>query len=400
MNRYAHIDAMRAFAVLLVVFSHAGLTFVPGGSGVTIFFVISGFIITFLLLRERDKTGGFDLGGFYMRRLIKIAPPLFLALIIPTLIYMAFGGAVNIGDFLGQIFFFFNWRYLDSQVTVLPGSHVTWSLAIEEQFYLVFALIWLFAVKSKYYLKIVVSLAIFAIVWSNLSRFFLFLDGASSDRIYFGTDTRVEAIAVGTLVAVWFFKYRNTDMVQGRPIRGSRFADSSLTGAGRSIPLLGRNWVIVVAVGIYFFSLVIRDDFFRDTARYSLQAIAAALMVLWGQVARRQPLGTKLMKLLQWRFLQLLGLSSYSIYLSHDVIYRLVEPHLEFLPRPVMVLLMVALGLAVGIAMYKFVEIPALAYKDRHFASANYKAEQEARMIAAANNTSDVQGQEIRQAQD
>lgn len=59
MNRYGHIDAMRAFAVLLVVFSHAGLSFVQGGSGVTIFFVISGFIITYLLLREREKNRRF-----------------------------------------------------------------------------------------------------------------------------------------------------------------------------------------------------------------------------------------------------------------------------------------------------------------------------------------------------
>lgn len=398
MNRYAHIDAMRAFAVLLVVFSHAGLTFVPGGSGVTIFFVISGFIITFLLLREREKTGGFAIGGFYMRRLIKIVPPLVLALIIPTLIYMAFGGNVNIGDFLGQIFFFFNWRYLDSEINVLPGSHVTWSLAIEEQFYLIFALIWLFAVKNQHYLKIVTGIGIAAIIWSNLSRLFLFWNGASSDRIYFGTDTRVEAIAVGTLTAVWFFKNRDTTAVRGSKLAEQGAGQPRVNPWERKVPLLGRNWVVFCAVGIYLFSLVIRDDFFRETIRYSIQAVAAALMILWGQVALRQPLGNKLMKLLQWRFLQLLGLSSYSIYLSHDVLYKIIEPHLGFLPYPVMILLMVAMGLAMGIAMYKFVEIPALIFKDRYFASANTKAEQVARMVKPAYNTSDVQGQEIRES--
>lgn len=67
---------MRAGAVMLVVLSHAGLTAVPGGSGVTIFFVISGFIITHLLLRELEKTNSFDIRGFYLRRALKIFPPL------------------------------------------------------------------------------------------------------------------------------------------------------------------------------------------------------------------------------------------------------------------------------------------------------------------------------------
>ncbi len=380
MNRYAHIDALRAFAVLLVVFAHAGLTFVPGGSGVTIFFVISGFIITFLLLREREKTGGFDIFGFYLRRLIKIVPPLALVVIVPTLIYMALGGSIDVLDFLGQIFFFINWRYLDSQISVLPGTHVTWSLSIEEQFYLVFALIWLFAVKSRHYLKIVVGIAVVAIVYSMLARFFLFLDGASTDRIYFGTDTRVEAIAVGTLVAVWFFTHRSSESVLGKPLAGRRYAHQLQE---RTVPMLGRDWVMILAVAMYLFSLVYRDELFRETLRYTLQAVAAALMVLWGQVASRQGLGNLVMSILQWRFLQVLGLSSYSIYLVHDVLYKLLEPHLHFLPKPLLVLVLVAIGLAAGILLWKVVEVPALAWKDRHFASANTKSE-----MAAANRDS------------
>lgn len=376
MNRYAHIDALRAFAVLLVVFSHAGLSFVPGGSGVTIFFVISGFIITLLLLREREKTGGFDIGGFYMRRLIKIVPPLVLALIVPTVIYMLLGGEVNIVDFLGQIFFFFNWRYLDSTVTVLPGSHVTWSLAIEEQFYLVFALIWLFAVKSEHYLKIVTGISAVTVMYSMLARLFLSLDGVSVDRIYFGTDTRVEAIAVGTLISVWFFKNRDTDHVLGHRLRGSRFADNRNSVEGRAVPLLGRDWVLVAAVLLYLISLVIRDEFFRDTIRYTMQAGAAAVLVLWGQVAARQPLGNFVMNVMRWRFLQVLGLASYSIYLCHDVLYKIIEHSVgEMLPRPLAVAVMVVLGTGLGIAIWKWVELPALAFKDRHFASANTRAE-------------------------
>ena len=147
-SRFQHIDAMRAFAVALVVFSHAGLTFVPGGSGVTVFFCISGFWITYTMLRERERTGGFDWGGFYFRRAVKLAPPLVLIIVIPTLIYSLFH-RIDWLDFLGQVFFFFNWRYTDSEVLVMPGSVVTWSLSIEEQFYLVIALVWLAAVRWR-----------------------------------------------------------------------------------------------------------------------------------------------------------------------------------------------------------------------------------------------------------
>ncbi len=86
-GRFAHIDAMRAFAVLLVVVAHAGAgLIVPGGSGVTIFFAISGLIITLLVLREQYKTGGFAIGGFFFRRAAKILPPLIVVVLVPSLV--------------------------------------------------------------------------------------------------------------------------------------------------------------------------------------------------------------------------------------------------------------------------------------------------------------------------
>ena len=173
-KRFAHIDAMRAAAVLIVVVSHAGVTFVPGGSGVTIFFVVSGFIITYLLLRERDRTGGFDIRNFYLRRALKIFPPFAAIVMIPTLIYSLFR-YINPYDFLGQILFFFNWRYTDGYADVLPGSHLTWSLSIEEQFYLVFAAIWMLTVKSRHYMSILLWLAPALILASALMRMVVYI---------------------------------------------------------------------------------------------------------------------------------------------------------------------------------------------------------------------------------
>lgn len=367
MNRYAHIDAMRAFAVLLVVFSHAGLTFVPGGSGVTIFFAISGFIITYLLLRERDKTGSFDLAGFYIRRLLKIAPPLILAIVIPTLVYWSLGGAVDTLDFLGQVFFFFNLRYLDSQITVLPGTHVMWSLSIEEQFYLVFALMWLVLVRWTAYRRALAVLGVAVVLYSSLSRWVLHDAGASADRIYFGTDTRMEAIAIGMLTALWYHRYAADEMVLGRELVGRRYRSGALIQDGRTIPLLGHNWVLCAALGVYLLTLVIRDDTFRDTVRYSLQAWAASAVMLWGLVASRQPLGATVHRFLAWRPLQLIGLSSYSIYLVHDVLFKVLEPHLHGLPTLAQVVLLAPLGVAAGVTMYLVVEVPVMRLKDRYF---------------------------------
>ena len=378
MNRYAHIDAMRAFAVLLVVFSHAGLSFVPGGSGVTIFFAISGFIITYLILRERDKTGGFDVAGFDIRRLLKIAPPLLLAIVLPTAIYWLRGGAVNLLDFLGQVFFFFNLRYLDSEITVLPGTHVMWSLSIEEQFYLIFALIWLFMVRWERYRKSLVVLGALVITYSSLARWVLHESGASTDRIYFGTDTRVEAIAIGMLTALWYHRYANDEMVRGRDVSQHRYRSGSLVQGGRTIPLLGRNWVFFAALGLYLITLIIRDDLFRDTLRYSLQAWAASVLMLWGLVGSRQPLGDAIHRLLAWKPLQIIGLSSYSIYLVHDVLNKMIEPYLHGWSTLAQVALLVPLGLGAGVLMYLLIEIPVQKFKDRHFASSWKKQEQAA----------------------
>lgn len=368
MNRYAHIDAMRAFAVLLVVFSHAGLTFVPGGSGVTMFFAISGFIITYLILRERDKTAGFDVTGFYVRRLLKIAPTLILVVVIPTVIYrFFFNGAVDTWDFLGQIFFFFNFRYLDSHITVLPGTHVMWSLSIEEQFYLVFALIWILLVKSKNYRKYLTALGVGIILYSSVARMVLHSAGASADRIYFGTDTRVESIAIGMLTALWYHKYIDSEMVRGKKADSTVHYLARNFFAGRTVPLLGHNWVLFTAVGVYILSLVIRNELFRDTIRYSMQAWAAAFIMLWGLVAARQPLGARLHRALAWRPLQIIGLASYSIYLVHDVLSKIIEPHLEALPLYAQVPILVTVGLVAGCLIYWIVEIPVQRFKERYF---------------------------------
>ena len=352
-SRFQHIDAMRAFAVALVVFSHAGLTFVPGGSGVTVFFCISGFVITYTMLRERERTGGFDLGGFYFRRAVKLAPPLVLIIVIPTLIYSLFH-RIDWLDFLGQVFFFFNWRYTDSEVLVMPGSVVTWSLSIEEQFYLVIALVWLAAVRWRRADAVLAWVAGGVVVISAGLRVLYASMDLPSARIYFGTDTRMEALGWGTLAALWYVhrmrRNRTEDHDAARPA---------------SARVLGSDAVLIGSVLVYLLSLVIRDPMFRDTLRYTLQAGAATALILWGLSAPSGPLGSRAVRWAGWRPLQVVGLASYSIYLLHHCLNHAMSGLLDPLPFPVAVAIRVGLGFLGGVLIWMWIEQPVQRWRQR-----------------------------------
>lgn len=339
-NRFAHIDAMRAFAVILVVIAHAGLGgIVPGGSGVTIFFSISGFIITYLLLRERDRTGGFSASKFYFRRVIKIGPPFILIIVIPSVI-MSFSKNIDWGAFLGQVLFVFNWIYIDGHPAVLDGSDVVWSLAIEEQFYIVFAIFWLLAVRFRYWRFAITTIAAAGVAYSTLSRIIMAPDQTLGDRIYYGSDTRLDGIAWGVLAAVAFH------WLQNRELTGIRVAR-----------LLANDWAFVGAVCIYLLSLIYRDEWFRDTFRYSIQSLAACCVILYGLLPGQGPFRRVFYSVSQWRLVSLIGLASYSIYLIHLVLMNSVRDILGF-PMPVNVVILSVIGVAAGILVYRFVEIP------------------------------------------
>lgn len=346
-NRFAHIDAMRAFAVLLVVLAHAGLkAVIPGGSGVTIFFSISGFIITYLLLREFDRTGNFSLKGFYFRRVIKIGPPFVLIVLVPS-IFLFFLGRVELSTLISQTFFFFNWSYLSGASGFLDGSDVVWSLAIEEQFYIVFAAIWVVLVKSRQRELVTCVVAGVAIIYASSARFVLAADPMASDRIYYGTDTRIDGIAWGVLAAVLIHWMQRDDLLESRGAR-----------------LLSHDAILFAAIGMYIFSLLYRDDFFRDTFRYSLQSLAACLVIMYGLLSGRGAARVLFYKLSQHKLVALIGLSSYSIYLVHLVLMNLLRPWLQF-PGPINVLILSVMGVAAGIAVYTIIEVPVHKWSKR-----------------------------------
>ena len=344
-NRFEHIDGLRALAVLLVVFTHAGYTFFPGDSGVTIFFGISGFIITYILLHEREKTNAFNLPRFYFRRAFKLTPPLLIAIVIPTLIYAKFH-TINSGTFISQIFFSYNWVRIFSpdHNEILPGSLVVWSLAVEEQFYIVFALIWLLLVRVSWWKQALLFLSVAAIVASTLRRSFLAWNGDIT-HVLKGTDARLDAIAWGVLVAVLIFMWQR--------------------GEANWMVLIGKDWVAWSALGLFLGAMILRDGWIGYAFRPSIQAIAGVLIIAYGMIPADTGLKKLFYRALAWRPIQAIGLASYSIYLVHYPLERLLHLSFSGAPKPVYAFLVSAAGIFSGILIYKFIEIPCLLLRKK-----------------------------------
>ncbi|MEJ1194034.1 acyltransferase family protein [Pseudarthrobacter sp. CCNWLW207] len=351
--RFKHIDALRALAVLLVAVSHAGLgTIVPGGAGVTIFFTISGFIITHILIRERMRTGSFDPRQFYIKRILKLAPPLFVVIVIPTFVY-SFFARIDWYAFLGQIFFFYNWVRISADGAVLPGSGVTWSLAIEEQFYIGFSIFWIFASRLNAYMRTLQVLAVAAIGWALVTRFVLAAAGASEYRVEFGTDSRLDSIALGILSATIYASV------------SERVGKVSVFGALTTFA--AKSWVFVSAVLLFLVATAIPNEFFKDTLRYFLQSLAIALILIYGMQRPRDILSRIYSGFCEMRFLQIIGLSSYSIYLVHVPLYHLIDWVDLGIDGPILISLKLVISVVLGSLVWRILEVPIERYKTRLF---------------------------------
>ncbi len=209
-RRYAGLDGLRAIAVLLVIAFHLLPGAVVGGYlGVDVFFVISGFLITALLLRERKATGGIKLGAFWARRARRLVPALVLLLLVCCAVALAVGGdrLLHLGrQVLGALTFSSNWlsvaagaSYYDSSAPELFRN--LWSLAVEEQFYLIwpFAVLLLVLIRWRV-LRVVLLLMVAAA--SATAMALLYSPTVDPTRIYYGTDTHSFGLALGAALAM------------------------------------------------------------------------------------------------------------------------------------------------------------------------------------------------------
>ena len=205
------LDGLRAFAVLAVIVYHMKLGWAPGGlMGVTVFFVISGYLINGLLIAERDSTGTISLKSFWMRRIRRLFPAIFLSVAGTAALCTLFDHTLldkMRSDILPSLLFFNNWwqifrdlSYFEAQGDPSPLAHF-WSLSIEEQFYLVWLLLLLAMYRAKASKQTMARTVLVLAIVSALEMALLYDPHGDPSRIYYGTDTRAMSLLVGVLLA-------------------------------------------------------------------------------------------------------------------------------------------------------------------------------------------------------
>ncbi len=278
------LDTLRAVAVLLVVAAHAEVLPGPAGTvGVTMFFTLSGFLITALLLEERTRHGRISLSRFYVRRARRLLPALALFVTCVGFVAMISERAtqLTLRDFAGVLF------YVGNFTTGMQGRDNSllhlWSLSVEEQFYIIWPCILIVVLAvSRGRVAPLLAVAGLASMTAFGLRVWLWDDGAGALRVYFGTDTRMDSLLIGCMAAMW---------MHGRH-------------AGRNRPLVAG--ALIVGAGMCSLADV-------ETAVIALPAVVAALTALATLCLVQQPSTG----LFVWRPLVLVGRRSYALYLWH-----------------------------------------------------------------------------------
>jgi len=297
------LDGIRAVAFGLVFVAHVGFDrIVPGGFGVTVFFFLSGYLITTLLRLEAERTGTVSLRGFYIRRAFRILPPLYI-----TIAFTLFLGAVHFLDSPGNwqacvsaILSSFNYfKLLAPQHGGMPtGLGVVWSLAIEEHFYLLFPVFYLVFVRRKLsanvQARLVLAACMLALLWRIILVHVVHIQlTADPPWTYIATDCRFDAIAWGCLLAV----YHN-------PWFADRFPTFKKYG----------GYLALAGLAVIVASLLDRELAFRQTFRYTIQSVALYPIFFYAVASP----GAWAVRWLTWRPLRWIGWTSYSLYLIHE----------------------------------------------------------------------------------
>ena len=351
-RRLAGLDGLRAIAVILVILYHLAPGYLPGGYiGVDIFFVLSGFLITTLLIQEREHTGRIDLGGFWRRRARRLLPA--LAVLIPVCSAAAWliGGDVLVAlgrQVLGAVSFSSNWLAIAAENSYFTGTmpdlfRNLWSLSVEEQFYLVWPLVILaLTLIRDHRIRLVLIIAVAAA--SATAMALLYSPGADPTRVYFGTDTHSFGLAIGAALA----------------ILGRSPLPALLSRAGRA------PRVLAVLGGSAIFGLLVASALLPvdGSVTYRGGLVLVSLLTAVAISGCVMP-GSFLGRLLDTGTLRWVGRRSYGLYLWHWPVYVLVSSALQGWSRAGeagWALGGIAFGITVAAAAasYRFIEQPIL----------------------------------------
>ncbi len=332
------LDGIRALAVLLVIANHFGFEFINGALGVLIFFVLSGFLITWLMLKETEKTGTVSLKNFYRRRVLRIFPAFYAFWLAGVGIYLARGHYLDWGQAISALFYFSNyWMGLvPSDCMLFPH---TWSLSIEEQFYLLWPALFILGLRRPQRLPWYLGFAIVA-VWIHRAVLLLVFH-VPQEYLYRAFDTRMDHLAIGCLLAILLRR-------------------GALDGLARA--LTRSAWQPLLTLALLFAAQAGHSSTtFIFTVGYALEPLLTAIFLM--QLMWFSDTGG-------WRIFEhpvtrYLGRISYPLYLWQQLTLFTSKRVLEGMPPAVQFVFALAVTVAFASGSYFLVEKPFLRLKSR-----------------------------------
>ncbi|MGE6599566.1 acyltransferase family protein [Bacillus proteolyticus] len=308
------LDSLRGLAILGVILYHINFNWMPGGFlGVTVFFVLSGYLITDILAMEWKRNKRIDLKKFWLSRARRLLPAMFVMLVITLAWITIFHSSLlekMRGDSLAALFYVSNWWYIyhklsyfDNFNQLSPLNHF-WSLAVEEQFYVVWPFIislGLYHIKKQSRMILLICLGAVA---SALAMAILYEPGTDPSRIYYGTDTRAFSLLIGAALAlIW---------------PSNRLANKIIPKARLILDVVGGTALIIIL--LMFWKTNQYDPFLYNGGMVLLSIVTALLVANLAHPASR------IAQFLRFRPLRWIGIRSYGIYLWHYPILTLTTP--------------------------------------------------------------------------
>jgi peptidoglycan/LPS O-acetylase OafA/YrhL len=323
------LDGMRAISILIVMGSHTISPQIPGGLGVYIFFVISGFLIAHLMFSEVAKTGRVSLSSFYLRRALRLYPALIAFVVVTTTYCVAIGYALAPLDVPSALLYFANYH------RSRPFG-IVWSLSVEEHFYFLFpAAMVMLRARPKAVLAAAAAVCIGCLAL-RLGTALARPELLGGNHFYAHTQYRLDSIAYGVLIAA-----------------------ALRTEGGRALILRAAHPLFTcAALLVMLFCLAERDLFFRETVRYSLLGLSIAV-VLIGVLFRPAPTAA----LLNAAPLVWIGQLSYSLYLWHSFVRFVFETQFPDARTVLFSPLLILASIAVAAVSYYGLERPVQALR-------------------------------------
>jgi peptidoglycan/LPS O-acetylase OafA/YrhL len=338
------LDGLRTASLAIVFVAHAGLEWIiPGGFGVTVFFFLSGFLITTLMRFEQQTTGGVSVRNFYLRRALRILPPFYLVLALACALALlrVLPGDLRLPVVLAQALHVANYWYVwFGAEGSAAGTVPFWSLAVEEHFYLVFPLLYLGLIRlvsNRAQARTFWALCAIVCAWRCI---LVFVFGVTENRTFMATDTRVDSILFGCALAVAM-----------NPVLDAPSGSERLW-----------KWVLLpAALSLLMFTFVYRAPWFRETLRYTVQGIA--LIPLFVSAIRFPKWAP--FRVLNARPVAYVGVLSYTLYLVHQVALLLVIYQLPDVDPVRRALLALLLSFVVALTIHHLVEKPCARLRKR-----------------------------------